>query len=715
VVDILYNDITTFSTPTYRFDLNGVFADNYKKGYSNGLTLSRENFLNSIIDKKVKSGSIFYLTSETPHQTQFKTKSSQYNSKILTSSLESNGKFLNFVNLETNNFALSGDYDTYDKILRCVFDSEEVPINIRFNSETKCTLHVEKNNKIFNLKINDDLTCIVSTLDNATELNYSFSSNFDKLYLKVSVNSNDYFLMNKGNDLILQVLTENNKYLLISQGFKLSKSITIDSHYPKNNKICNYSNNLDVDTSEETENNYLIHRTDELVSILTLKNTFTQNVTNTSTNNLLSSTSKFKSNGTKYYTSINLDVSRYYDDELTLNYVFGNMEYVIKPGKNIISTPETLYPYDQLNVNDTLFIKSGAYPSNSPEYADKIYKMNEVSLENGQHYLCTWLSGNSTNSTWVDRYYYPDLISKEVALSSIGFFQPTYNDPIEILINNNLTLRESVIDNSFFDKRSDMCFKPSEQYIYDRLNINEELDNIVKPFDPCDTPLNYFKDINSSGTFQISFYFKDGSDWALFSKRNNIDGGVKITKNGQMLVFEFNLYNPTTNNYIKFKKDAPFKNSAKNFVAISVDTLNGVGYFYLNSEIIEHFKFPHAQFVNKSILFGDIDNISNIENLRISPSYIRPEDLVKYKIFDDIVEINEIVISLPCGTRNGVDEMKYLQNVCKASASKSDTININVYNTGLKSEDVENLKPGLMEVISNNKSLTLNVENLEIT
>ena len=82
---------------------------------------------------------------------------------------------------------------------------------------------------------------------------------------------------------------------------------------------------------------------------------------------------------------------------------------------------EPLWPYKTININDTKFIKNGAFGSSSPFFADKVkklqnhksrlvdYKGNDVSVNNGV-YLCSWLYKPSHEDTpiWLDRYYYPD-------------------------------------------------------------------------------------------------------------------------------------------------------------------------------------------------------------------------------------------------------------------------------------------------------------------
>ena len=90
---------------------------------------------------------------------------------------------------------------------------------------------------------------------------------------------------------------------------------------------------------------------------------------------------------------------------------------------------ESLWPYKYININDTKFIKNGAFGSNVPFFADKFKKLqnyksnlkddtNKSVSANNETYLCSWLykPNNETSPIWLDRYYYPDLISRKDAL-----------------------------------------------------------------------------------------------------------------------------------------------------------------------------------------------------------------------------------------------------------------------------------------------------------
>ncbi|NBP03806.1 MAG: hypothetical protein EBU90_27645, partial [Proteobacteria bacterium] len=134
------------------------------------------------------------------------------------------------------------------------------------------------------------------------------------------------------------------------------------------------------------------------------------------------------------YTTIHTggDSEKSYND-LTLSYVTYDKDYIINPDQlTKIVTPSSLYPFTQINVNDTTFVKNGAFGSPIPQLSDKIFT-NDPGDSNGSapRYLVTWLSAGYVGDfgLWVDRYYYPDLINRRAALSSYDT-KVTFQQPI---------------------------------------------------------------------------------------------------------------------------------------------------------------------------------------------------------------------------------------------------------------------------------------------
>jgi hypothetical protein len=676
----------------YTFNLMGVHVNNDIKKLEMGLIVNESNFLDNVISTSDKSNTKFYLKDFKPFDISFNTEQYESIAEVISTPLTIDGLNLNFRSFPTDFFALSGNYESYNKNGMAVLSKDKTLTTIKLSSGNTAHIYINRNNQNFNLKCFSDGFCILTSEEQPTTFNYFYSDNDTSISFTTTINNTPYFLSKLGDDIILSPLEFENRQSFLNNTFKISKSIYTQNKYPTNNTIIDYDEALNIRNIENTDGNYLLHRTDKDFNVISLKNSINQNGTFASTANSLSSTTNFKVFGIRKYSSINSDISRIDDNELSLNYVFGNQEYLIKNGTNHIKTPDNMYPYEQININDTLFVQCGSYASLSPLYADRIYKYDENTIINNQRLLCTWLSGNNEDAIWVDRYYYPDLISKENALSGMSMFNSTYENEIEKLIIDNIELKNSIVKNSYFDKISDMCFKPSEFYIYDRINSKRFDNTSTIIYNPCDIQDNYFLEINKNGAFELSFYFEgDSNTFDLFSKRNNIDGGFK-----EITV--------VTN----------FKPRTTNYYAVSIDALNGVGYFYLNNNPLKIFSIKNAQYINKNILFGDFIFGDHVKNVRVSPTY-KPINVIKfYPILDNIETIDDITISLPSGTRNSIDVFELMNNVCLASSHKSNVVDIQIKNTGLNNVDADTLTTILRKKVSENLPITTDIRNINI-
>lgn len=159
-----------------------------------------------------------------------------------------------------------------------------------------------------------------------------------------------------------------------------------------------------------------------------------------------------------------------------LNYVSFDTGYTIEEGDNTINTPESIYPYETLNINDTNFTANGAYSSYTPKYADRITVDYGKSI-NGSTYLTTWLSaGSNQSSVWVDRYYYPDYIERDAAYSQTAQLSVTLDNTIDQLIRQNVANTNLLSGAIFFDKLSDLTIKPNSTFTYHRVNIDKKHD-----------------------------------------------------------------------------------------------------------------------------------------------------------------------------------------------------------------------------------------------
>lgn len=192
-------------------------------------------------------------------------------------------------------------------------------------------------------------------------------------------------------------------------------------------------------------------------------------------------------------------------DTITLSYTFNDQEYEVNDGddlhftipeKSIEKTNglEPLWPYKYININDTKFVKNGAFGSNAPAFADKIKKKQGAkslvydiagkrSTPNNGVYLCSWLYRKNFESQpiWLDRYYYPDLIDRQKALSGISHFEHSFENILDKNYTKDDFLREKIYKNTYIDKVSDLIIEPANSYIYHRLSsdmVKEVLEKI---------------------------------------------------------------------------------------------------------------------------------------------------------------------------------------------------------------------------------------------
>jgi hypothetical protein len=385
-------------------------------------------------------------------------------------------------------------------------------------------------------------------------------------------------------------------------------------------------------------------------------------------------------------------------------------------------------PFNRININDTKFVQSGAFGYPTPEYADKVYRSDiSVSYDDGQTYLCTWLSGSPLGSdkVWVDRYYYPDLIEKSSALAGDNTFNLTYDDVVEKLVAGNSSIQDSLSSFTVFDKKSDMLFVPNGKYTYERIQVEVNTDDLVV-ITPCQSltttgnNINYFKQLNDAGKFTVKFYFEgDGQNWTFKSKRNNTDGGLSIDKQGSDLIFTMNLYNPGFVEIITFSETVKYKPFQRNFICFSIDAITGQLYFFLNNQIVGYYTFDRNQFFGKRLVFGDfvlngVDIFSQniLSKIGITAEYTSENIAFITPMLDGESVIDPISITLPCGMRNSTDTVEYLQSVCNNQAYKSNFVNIFIKNVELEDTDMDGLRNRITSEIVDRSPLTTEINNL---
>lgn len=263
------------------------------------------------------------------------------------------------------------------------------------------------------------------------------------------------------------------------------------------------------------------------------------------------------------------------NDIITLTFTFNDQEYEVRDGDDLHFTIpekslektnglEPLWPYKYININDTKFVKNGAFGSNVPFFADKIKKkqgskslvtdiQNKRSTPNNGVYLCSWLyrKNKETDPIWLDRYYYPDLIDRQKALKGISQYDQSFeniidknytitcdSDEHETIHKTNTYLREQIYKNTYIDKVSDLIIEPANSYIYQRISnvmVNEVLDNMESNrITKVKNQVNKDEDIWNEFVFDNKSYKKISYKAWQNTNQVNINTDIYLNKNKRM-------------------------------------------------------------------------------------------------------------------------------------------------------------------------------------
>lgn len=214
------------------------------------------------------------------------------------------------------------------------------------------------------------------------------------------------------------------------------------------------------------------------------------------------------------------------NDTITLNYVTYTNDYIIKPDSySIFKTSGDLYPYRQLNINDSTLASDGALAGHSPYTSDQLFmQKNNAQGADGQ-YLCTWLSAGPSNmrGMWVDRYYNTNKISLLDAAKAVNSTYGTYVNFVQSYVSsNNITA-------DFFDKSSDFVFEPNNEYFYYRMG-NRRIDQHMSEYaDSLILSAFSWTTFNNQPIKADGVYRCNGSSYATFANYGPINDSSQMT------------------------------------------------------------------------------------------------------------------------------------------------------------------------------------------
>ena len=564
-----------------------------------------------------------------------------------------------------------------------------------------------------------------------------------------------YILESNGTTLIGQRvsgISDLNAFFFTSRAIKLGGEIDLRIPSPYDTSFVTYNetgSKINTDKSNfHLPSNYLLHTSSnstkpkfDLLNLKNIANNFDEYV---SSNNLLSSseTNPLYVKNLRKYTSIFSDIDSERNEVLSLNYIYNNFNIRVQPGNTYFNTPSSLNPFTQININDTKFVDSGAFCFTQPYLADRVYQLDDEDgvKDLNATYLCTWLSGGiGKRGVWVDRYFYPDMSSKEEALSSKNTYDITYELLVENLLRGNSTLQTSVEKKYVFDKKSDLVFEPDKRYRYERIN-KDDLKR-TEPTNFCEGAVlreqvnNYFNVINDNGGFALGFNVKSNTGpFTIRSRRNDIDGGFSfIRRSNGDLVFNFNVFDNSPEPPVvqRFTKTIALNQYIDNTLFLSFDAIRGSCTLYINSEVIFAFDVKSYQMLNKMLLFGiieihggdgviepllKIDAFAEnfyIDDIYLTVTPLTEEEEIAAVFTQSLNEIQDITISLPCGQRNLTDTITTVNSIGTNLKHRSNVVDINVKNLNIQDSSItEEVKTMLLTNITSSLPETTTINNI---
>jgi len=481
-----------------------------------GMDFFTENYLKNAVDRKINNYSSLYLTS--------KQKATDFIKIKQLTELNEDLKFNSSI-IDNN----TGLYLTLSSSgpLEAVKD-------VKFT--TKDEKFVNPIDRIFQITIFNG--CSAKVLHKVENLNYYLSIESTGTYPFINFNfqfslidNSEKTLLNcildkESNKLSLFKTVQNKKYLILvnndtlsaTQNISLFNNYTFDVNYyiksaePKiNTSWVSYTkehkNKYEINSDKSTnnlENNYLLNTQYSYITgdtiecnILTLKNQKTHKNYSYRSDYLEKNDPNVPNVNNRTYTGLFTGNDQEKGDYgITLNYEFYNADYKMTPDTyNLFYTPESLYPYKQININDLDWNFRGSIAGENPYLSDKIFGNKDNTTKYYGEYLCSWLFKKKNGETiWLDRYYLPEKTSYAQALStsfSIGYIEPINNLLKQQLLSSEYydvpyiyntlqeeanatpqTIKSALYGISFFDKKSDLVIMPNTEYIYHRIGNN---------------------------------------------------------------------------------------------------------------------------------------------------------------------------------------------------------------------------------------------------
>lgn len=730
-----------------QLSLSALRSDNVSYGLANTqpmqsrLVLANEgsfNFntlLENVIDVKSKNYTMFYLTQKTNIINNTIDIPLPYKQNKITTTLGFRTSALSYTKGVSSTVAINNTY----RLAFSAQGSTNCLFTINFLDSTSCTIsHNDGLGEYYavmnNLSGLDLKRSVFISTSSDSVFRYVVSS--DSIIITKGIlngsNIDDYQFCPVGNRLsAVQIGTNTGLFNLSALSIVGNPTYLLDASL--NN--CRYVKYVEIGNSLISNQstsitgvpcNYLLYK--NLHSnpinehkIIVLKNQFTDSGMASRGDNLVLSAEKTDiTTNLRTYTSIFNNIETEEDTGLELNYVSYNKSIPIVMGLNYFKTGNSMAPYSKININDTSFTRQGSFASISPRYADKVYYIEKTNIDTERVLLCTWLYGdiynNDNKKVWLDRYYYPDLITKQAALSGVQLFSPTFKSFAEKNIFNTASLLSSVKIKQYYDKISDFVFIPESNYIYERTNL--ELSNILISNDINAVNTGYYNTINSNGGMFLAFDIINYNSLDYFTIKsdvNNIEGGININFNRDEIGITCTLFDTASSNYITIDTFFELPAAKKVSIILNINTNTGELKAFVDGKLVANRSF-RAYYYSR-LLYGDIlaneqplelinrqftlnEDVTNyINNVVLSVFPLADEELIAFAAGDSRRSAESLYISIPNGFQNNTDEILQLNSF--ATNQKSKSSNVDVYISGLSSVS-ETLRGDLAQYLATN-------------
>jgi len=311
------------------------------------------------------------------------------------------------------------------------------------------------------------------------------------------------------------------------------------------------------------------------------------------------------------------------NDNITLGYDSFTTDIELKSDKiTYFHVPQSLYPFLQLNINDSGLIQAGAIAGDHPVKSDKIFKKlanasatspfgNTTGEANGT-FLCSWLSGGSDITVlpvWVDRYYNPSAVSFFAALTTRSLKAITYDTEFEGLISQVGPIPGT---DDVVDVPSSLVFEPGSYYAYHHYGPND-VAKYLKIFTPY---------IVESGL--LNYYSTNGSDAVP-----SIDTVPEYSFNGNEYAITDSLSGIQVSNQFTMCFDMYNKDWSKPFANQIVGNLLNDGFGIFNENIITPTIFVNSN-SGVDVLNTDFKKIDTVTHPATALAFIRPNFIENY-------------------------------------------------------------------------------------